>query len=108
MDILEQFLIMPDGGSQQPIDEYEEYCCLKPDICITNIIQWWQDHAAASLRLARMALDILSVPAMLGEVKWVFSSVKLLLPDSQNRLKKDAIEACECLKSWNAAGIIVS
>ena len=108
MDILEQFLITPDGGSQQPIDEYEEYCCLKPDIRITNIIQWWQDHAAASPRLARMALDILSVPAMSGEVERVFSSAKLLLPDSRNRLKEDAIEACECLKSWNAAGIIVS
>jgi len=40
MDILEQFLITPDSRSQQPIDEYEEYCCLKPDIRITNIIQW--------------------------------------------------------------------
>ena len=53
-----------------------------------------------------MAFDIFSIPAMSAECEWVFSSTKLMIPDSQNRLGADLIEAGECLKSWEAAGII--
>ena len=107
MDILEQFLNILDSKSQSQhaVDEYEEYCHVKPDVHPVNIIRWWQDHVAEYPRLSWMALNILAIPAMSAEVERVFSSAKLLLPDSRNRLREDVIKACECLKSWNAAGL---
>ena len=75
---------------------------------IGSIIQWWEDHSTMYLALSRMALDILSIPAMSAEVERVFSSAKLLISDTRNRLKEDIIEACECLKSFNTAGLYSS
>ena len=106
MDILEQFLsVQPDAASLQFEDEYEDYCYMKPEPHITNIIQWWIDHSTMYPALSKMALDILSIPAMSAEVERVFSSAKLLITDNRNRLKEDIIEACECLKSLDSTGM---
>lgn len=50
--------------------------------------------------LARMALNILSVPAMSDEPERLFSSAGLTLTDRRNRAGIDLIEALEQLKSW--------
>ncbi len=50
--------------------------------------------------LSRMALDILSIPAMSADPERLFSSSKLLISDLKNRLGIDIIEAFQCLKSW--------
>jgi hypothetical protein len=50
--------------------------------------------------LSRMALDILSIPAMSANPERLFSSAKLLISDLRNKLGMDIIEAFECLKSW--------
>ena len=106
MDILEQFLsVQPDTASLQFEDEYEDYCYMKPEPRITNIIQWWIDHSTMYPALSKMALDILSIPAMSAEVERVFSSAKLLITDNRNRLKEDIIEACEFLKSLDSTGM---
>ena len=47
-----------------------------------------------------MALDILSIPAMLADPERLFSSAKLLISDLRNKLGMDIIEAFEYLKSW--------
>ena len=36
------------------------------------------------------------------------SSSKLLLSDRRNRLGDDIIEACECLKTWEREGFLIS
>jgi hypothetical protein len=108
MDILEQFLSQRSDCrplAQLLADEYEDYCYIKPEARVSNIIQWWNDHSTLYPALSRMALDILSIPAMSAEVERVFSSAKLLISDARNRLKEDIIEACECLKSLNTAGM---
>jgi hypothetical protein len=103
LDMLDEFLITDEAnlGFQELPDEYTEYCNLKSDSRIADIIQWWQDHASTYPRLFQMACDILSIPAMSAECERVFSSAKLMLPDTRNRLKEDIIEASECLKSWS-------
>ena len=35
-------------------------------------------------------------------------SSKLLLSDRRNRLGDDIIEACECLKTWECEGFLIS
>jgi len=55
-----------------------------------------------------MALDIFSIPAMSADPEWLFSSSKQVLKDTCNRLKSDALEALECLKSWAKEGILLS
>jgi len=55
-----------------------------------------------------MALDIFSIPAMSADPERLFSSFKHVLPDTRNRLKCDALEALECLKSWAKEGVLLS
>jgi hypothetical protein len=80
------------------IDEYDAYC-VAPSLPKepSNLIQYWDGQAAISPSLSRMALDLLSIPAMTAECERVFSSAKILILDRRNRLKDDIIEASECL-----------
>jgi hypothetical protein len=55
-----------------------------------------------------MALEILSVPAMSAEVERIFSSAKLTLSERRARLDCEIVEALECLRHWDAAGMISS
>jgi len=55
-----------------------------------------------------MALDILSIPAMFADAERLFSSSIQVLKDTPNRLKSDALDALECLKSWRKEGILLS
>jgi hypothetical protein len=50
--------------------------------------------------LQKMALDILSIPAMSAEPERLFSGAKITITDRRNRLGVDTIEYLECLKSW--------
>jgi hypothetical protein len=79
-------------------DEYDAYCTapllLKAP---PNLIQYWDGQAEVLPSLSRMALNLLSIPAMTAECKRVFSSLKILISDRRNRLKDDIIEASECL-----------
>jgi hypothetical protein len=47
-----------------------------------------------------MALDLLSVLAILAEVERLFSSCKITITDCRNYIGIEAIKAIECLKSW--------
>jgi hypothetical protein len=50
--------------------------------------------------LARMALEILSIPAMSTEPERVFSGAKITISDCQCSLGDNIVEALECCKSW--------
>jgi hypothetical protein len=50
--------------------------------------------------LSRMALDILSIPAISADPERLFSSAKLLISDLRNKLGIDIIKAFKYLKSW--------
>ena len=86
-------------------DEYNIYCAalLLPKEP-PSLIQYWDRQAAVSLSLSRMALDLLSIPAMTAECERVFSSSKILISDRRNRLKDDIIEASEYLNYWYRRG----
>jgi|SRR5271163_624960 len=83
-------------------DEYEHYCAQYPDNDgdVANPIQWWIDHQRRYPNLAKLAFDVLSIPAMSAECERVFSSASHLLSDNRNNIDAKTIEACECQRQW--------
>jgi hypothetical protein len=63
-----------------------------------DVYSWLKDNYSLSIR--QQALDLLSIPAMLAEVKRVFSSAKLLLTPQRNSLSDKRIEYLELLRYW--------
>jgi hypothetical protein len=65
-------------------------------------VNWWLESSQTERfpRLSRMALDLLSAPAMSVDYKRLFSAAKLTVTDLRTRLSSDSVEALLCLKSW--------
>jgi hypothetical protein len=88
------------------MDEYERYCkepVMEMDLDeVFDPLGWWQESTQQKVypNLSKMALDLLSIPAMSAEVERLFSSCKITITDRRNRIGIDAVEAIECLKSW--------
>lgn len=89
-------------------DEYEQYL-RSPLIALTRDAAkkfdpraWWLEatQQQAYPNLSKMALDLLSIPAMSAEVERLFSSCKITITDRRNRIGIKSVEAIECLKSW--------
>ena len=68
----------------------------------TSALAWWLEETQQKNypSLSKMAVDILSIPAMSAEPEPLFSGAKITITDRRNRLGSDVIEALECLKSW--------
>jgi hypothetical protein len=77
---------------------------------ILDVVGYWRAKLAEPQwrDLARMALDYLTIPAMSAEPERVFSADKITLSDRRCRMEDDAIEALECLKSWQQDGLIAA
>jgi len=69
--------------------------------CTKALEPQWKD-------LARMALDYLMILAMSAEPERVFSTAKITLTDRRCHMDDDAIEALDCLKSWQRGGLIAA
>ena len=63
-------------------------------------LEFWNSRIGSEPDLAHFALDMLAIPATSAECERIFSSAKLLLTPSRNRLQPDIIEASECLRAW--------
>jgi hypothetical protein len=77
---------------------------------ILDVVGYWRAKLAEPQwrDLARMGLDYLTIPAMSAEPERVFSAAKITLSDRRCRMGDDAIEALECLKSWQRDGLIAA
>jgi hypothetical protein len=86
---------------EPPLDEYERYCGAER-VKVDRALPWWLEETQqkAYPNLSRLALDILSIPAMSAEPERLFSGAKITITDRRNRLDAATIEALECLKSW--------
>ena len=83
-------------------DEYEHYCQSERVYGFTSALTWWLEETQQKTypNLSKMAVDILSIPAMSTEPERLFSGAKVTITDRRNRMGSDVIEATECLKSW--------
>jgi hypothetical protein len=70
--------------------------------------QWWcrPEIRAKYPRLHRMALDILSIPAMSAEPERIFSNAGVLLSPRRARLEEDAVDSSLCLANWGRSSLI--
>ena len=84
-------------------DKYKDYC-QAPRERIDNPLDWWRGRRSQYPQLSKMAFDYLSIPAMSAAVERTFSSSKLMIPQSRNRLSAESIKAAECLRSWMQLG----
>jgi hypothetical protein len=86
-------------------DEYFRYIREPPvpqDHIKHGACSWWLKERQQRLypNLSKMALDILTIPAMSAAPERLFSSANITISDRRNRLHGDTTEAIECLKSW--------
>jgi hypothetical protein len=89
-----------DGAAVR--DEYTRYCALPQVPGVKQGYKWWLEPTQQKNfpYLSKMALDILSIPAMSADPERLFSGAKITISDRRNRLGIFTIEALECLKSW--------
>lgn len=94
------------------LDEYEQY--VEADVLVPNRepnrednkafnpFDWWLEPTQQRQypNLSKMALDLLSCPAMSAEVERLFSSCKITISERRMNLGVESVEAIECLKSW--------
>lgn len=85
-----------------PKDEYRRYISTPVVDNIHDPRAWWLESTQQRQfpTLSRMALDLLTIPAMSADAERLFSSSKLQSIDSRNRLSLEVLEQLECLKSW--------
>ena len=89
-------------------DELAEYLAEKQVPFSTSPINYWLSNYIVERwpRLSRMAIDILTIPAISAEPERIFSLAGILITKRRNRLKDDVIKAHECLSSWDRSGLI--
>ena len=90
-------------------DEYEVWKrqppLLEDDNLSLNPIQYWLLHEKQFPTLARLALDIYSIPASSADCERTFSELGDLLGTRRLRMRPELIAALQSLKSWKRIGI---
>ena len=88
------------------------YRFISPTKVVDQPLQFWihqvQDKSCPFPSIARLALDIYSIPAMSSECERVFSETKRIITDDRNQLSDLTIEALQCQKNWLDNGIVSS
>ena len=92
-------------------DEYDDWLARSghpEDVQCTDPIAYWQAWVKETLypRLARMALDLMTIPPMSLDPERIFSLTGLLLTANRARLPSDTIGASMAVGSWNKEGVI--
>jgi hypothetical protein len=105
---LQQAYVAPATPSRQRVqDKYDRYCSQPLIRDCEEPIQWWLTEGKSRyLYLAKMALDLLSIPAMSDEPERIFSRLGWMISDRRNGLQYSTIQAVQCLYSWDHEGLI--
>ena len=96
-----------DFDDDAPIndDEYQRYL-EEPRLNIKDQdfdpLSWWLELSQRTRfpNLSKMAIDLLSAPAMSADNERLFSVAKQVIDDTRTQLDPKAVEALLCLKSW--------
>lgn len=94
-------------GIVSTVDEYEAYTSQTPIPIDCSPLTWWlrDEQRERYPRLSKMAIDILSIPAMSADPERVFSGARRTISWERMSLGADTINMGECLKSWIRSGI---
>jgi hypothetical protein len=88
-------------------DEYKEYSEEPAIRTSSSPLQWWLEDSQQERwpTLARLACNVLSIPAMSAEPERVFSGARRTISWERMRLGQETIEMVECLKHWQRSGL---
>ncbi|KAM9873933.1 hypothetical protein VDGL01_11997 [Verticillium dahliae] len=94
-------------GTEPGIDEYEAYTSQSPIPIDCSPLAWWlrNEQKERFPRLSKMAIDILSIPAMSADPERTFSGARRTISWDRMLLGASTIEKGGCLKSWIRSGI---
>ena len=89
------------------VDEYESYISQMPIQVDCSPLTWWlrDEQLQRYPRLSKMAINILSIPAMSADPERVFSGAHRTISWERMQLGASTIEKGECLKSWIRSGV---
>ncbi|OBS16421.1 hypothetical protein FPOA_12141 [Fusarium poae] len=95
-------------GHDEATDELERWLSTKQDIYTTyhNPLEYWSAKRFEYPRVAKMAIDILSVPAMASECERTFSSAGSMVSPKRSRLDASTIAVTQTVRSWLRAGLL--
>ena len=105
-DSYDAFLCKAQSSSTSYSDELDQHLASGPIQLTGTPLQWWlQDTQRHTFpNLSRIAIDILSIPAMAAEPERVFSGARRTISWERARLGLERVEQGECLKSWIRLG----
>lgn len=95
------------GPAMDDFDEYKSFITQSPNMIDCSPLVWWlrEEQQQRYPRLSKMAIDILSIPAMSAEPERVFSGARRTIAWDRCQLGGRTIERGECMKSWIKSGI---
>jgi hypothetical protein len=95
------------GPAMNELDTYKSFTAQTPIAIDCSALAWWlrEEQQQRYPRLSRMAIDILSIPAMSAEPERVFSGARRTISWDRCQLGSRTIERGECMKSWIKTGI---
>jgi hypothetical protein len=76
------------------------------DANVRDPIEYWVKRQDRYPRLARMALDFLTIQPMAAEYERVFSAAGNMVVATRSRLHTEVTGICQVLRSWLLAGFI--
>jgi hAT family C-terminal dimerisation region len=99
-----------DVGSLSRNDEYELYLSQAHIQIADSALSWWllDTQRQTWPRLARMAIDILSIPAMSDKPERLFSGIRRTVAWETIKYGSEEIEKTECLKHWRRCELVSS
>ncbi|KAJ6439017.1 putative AC transposase [Purpureocillium lavendulum] len=89
-------------------DEFERWLSTSQDVCTKhdNPLPYWSAQRFEYPRVARMAIDVLSIPAMSAECERTFSSAGAMVSPRRTRLDASTISVAQTVRSWLNAGLL--
>ncbi|KFG83500.1 transposase [Metarhizium anisopliae] len=89
-------------------DEFERWLRTKQDVYTKhdNPLQYWSAKRFEYPRVAKMAIDILSIPAMAAECERAFSSAGSMVSPRRTRLDSSTVSVAQTVRSWLKAGLL--
>ena len=104
---LEQIAAKQSTG-KGAMDEFERFINSPTHSIDIPLLDWWQQEAQIHCypQLNRMAIDVLSAPAMSSDCERIFSGTRRSIPWTRNSLEGPMIRRITCLKHWQHSGVV--
>ncbi|KAG7425161.1 hypothetical protein Forpi1262_v013723 [Fusarium oxysporum f. sp. raphani] len=104
----DELISYPNSEEESVADEFERWQSTKQDTFSKhdNPLEYWSAKRFKYPRVAKMAIDVLSVPAMAAECERAFSSAGSMVSPQRTRLDASTIAVTQTVRSWLKAGLL--